>query len=192
MSPSSSTTPNLAVSSSSSKVSPIWSRKKDLVYLVFFLVHGVVMLGFDLTHYYPAAVKPGWMTGVRTWYVATYGDRFFYNPPSFFPLYSLLELLFHLPLTLWLMPALLRNDPRTPLALLVFSLETTVTTMTCLAEMWGWEELSSAQRGWGGLGGMYGAYVVVAVFMGVDAWARLERVVARANGGVEPVAKKEL
>jgi hypothetical protein len=36
---------------------------------------------FDLTSYYPAAVKLSWMTDIRTWYVATYGDRFFYNAP---------------------------------------------------------------------------------------------------------------
>lgn len=36
---------------------------------------------FDLTAYYPLQIKPLWMSSVREWYIATYGDRFFYNPP---------------------------------------------------------------------------------------------------------------
>lgn len=36
---------------------------------------------FDLTAYYPAVIKPAWMAQVRDWYVSTYGDRFFFNPP---------------------------------------------------------------------------------------------------------------
>lgn len=68
-------------------------------------------------------------------------------------------MVYHLPLTLWAIPALLRNDPRVPLALLVFGLETSLTTLVCLAEMLSWEELSAAQRGLGGLGGMYGGYL---------------------------------
>jgi hypothetical protein len=136
--------------------------------------------GFDLTAYYPLQIKPLWMSSVREWYIATYGDRFFYKPPyvsfllfipfihhiltpdsSWFHTFTFLELVYHLPLTLWAIPALLRNDPRVPLALLVFGLETSLTTLVCLAEMLSWEELSAKQKGVGGLGGMYGAYLAV-------------------------------
>lgn len=115
------------------------------------------------------------------------------NPPPspWFPLYTLLEALFHLPFTLWAIPALLRSDPRLPLALLVFSLETTFTTLTCMAEMLSWEELSAQQRGLQGLGGMYGGYLALGVFMAVDCYARLDQVVAGVRG-LEPVSKKEL
>lgn len=37
--------------------------------------------GFDLTSMYPEQIKPLWMASLRQWYVATYGDRFFYAPP---------------------------------------------------------------------------------------------------------------
>jgi hypothetical protein len=50
---------------------------------------------------------------------------------------TFLELFFHLPVTLWAIPALLRNDPRVPLALLAFGLEMSLTTVVCLAEMLG-------------------------------------------------------
>lgn len=59
---------------------------------------------------------------------------------------------------------MIRNDPRVPLALLVFALETSITTLTCLAEMLSWEELTPVQRGVQGLGGMYGAYLAVGKF----------------------------
>jgi hypothetical protein len=78
---------------------------------------------------------------------------------SWFPTLTFLELVYHLPLSFWAIPALLRNDPRIPLALLVFGLETSLTTLMCLAEMLSWEELSAAQKGMGGLGGMYGGYL---------------------------------
>ncbi|KAF2002259.1 hypothetical protein P154DRAFT_431212 [Amniculicola lignicola CBS 123094] len=170
----------------------IWQRKKDFVYFVFFVVHVPVMLGFDLTSYYPAAIQQPWMSEIRNWYYTTYGDRYFGpSPPSWFPVYTLLELLYHLPFTLWAIPALLRNDPRIPLALLVFGLETSLTTLTCLAEMLSWEELSAEQRGVGGLGGMYGAYLAVGVFMMIDCYARLDQILAKSKG-LEPVTKKEL
>jgi len=131
------------------------------------------------------------MTSLREWYVATHGDRFFHNPPAFFSPLLLLELLFHLPLSLWAIPALLRSDPRVPLALLVFGLETTLSTLVCLAEMLSWEELSAAQRGVQGLGGMYGGYLGLGVFMTVDCYARLDGWIAREKGLV-PVSKKAL
>ncbi|KAF2714182.1 hypothetical protein K504DRAFT_479681 [Pleomassaria siparia CBS 279.74] len=169
----------------------ILQRKKDLVYLVFFLIHLPVMLAFDLTSYYPAFLKPVWMTSLQTWYVETHGDRFFYDPPAFFPLFTLLELLYHFPLTLWAIPALLRDSPRVPLALLVFGLETSVTTLTCLVEMLSWNELTTTQRGLQGLGGMYGGYLALGVFMAVDCYARLDQQIARTHR-LEPISKKAL
>jgi hypothetical protein len=76
----------------------------------------------------------------------------------------------------------MRNDPRIPLALLVFGLETSMTTLVCLAEMLSWDELSAVQKGVGGLGGMYGAYLAVGVFMAVDCYGRVDRVVSRQKG----------
>lgn len=83
---------------------------------------------------------------------------------AWFNAFSFLELVYHLPLTLWAIPALLRNDPRVPLALLVFGLETSLTTLVCMVEMLGWEELSVKQRGLEGLGGMYGGYLALGKF----------------------------
>ncbi|CAO2652869.1 Nn.00g022800.m01.CDS01 [Neocucurbitaria sp. VM-36] len=170
----------------------IFQRKRDLVYLVFFIVHLPVMLAFDLTALYPVQIKPLWMGSLREWYVATYADRFFHNPPAWFPVLTFLELVYHLPLTLWAIPALLRNDPRIPLALLVFGLETSLTTLVCLAEMLSWGELSAAQRGLQGLGGMYGGYLATGIFMTLDCYARLDQMISKQHKDLEPVTKKNL
>ena len=120
------------------------------------------MLLFDLTPLYPSSLLPAPLLTLRAWYTSTYGDRFFSaTPPVWFPVFSWLELLFHLPLTLWAIPALLKEDPRVPLALLVFGMETTLTTVVCLAEMLSWAELTGLQRGLQGLGGMYGGYLAL-------------------------------
>ena len=132
------------------------------------------------------------MTSLRHFYTTTYGDRFFSpSPPPWFPALTFLELIYHLPLTLWAIPALLRNDPRIPLALLVFGMETSISTLVCLAEMWSWEELTPMQRGVQGLGGMYGGYLALGVFMTVDCYARLDQWIAGQKGLV-PVTKKRV
>lgn len=82
-----------------------------------------------------------------------------------------------------------RPSPRFPLILLFFAVEVSITTVTCIAEMLAWEELTDAQRGWRGLGGMYGGYLALALFMAGDAWMRVDRVLCRA-GRVEGRAKK--
>jgi hypothetical protein len=166
---------------------------------------------FDLTDYYPINIKPLWTSSFRDWYIGEFGDRFFYNAPAWFPILTFLELVYHLPLTLWAIPALLRNDPRIPLALLVFGLETSLTTLVCLAEMLSWEELTPVQRGVQGLGGMYGGYlatgtsdiqerwrlrvganVKLGIFMTLDCYARLDQMIAKKHRELEPVTKKEL
>ncbi|KAH9869047.1 hypothetical protein J1614_008124, partial [Plenodomus biglobosus] len=160
----------------------ILQRKRDFAYLVFFVIHLPVMLAFDLSTFYPASIKPVWMTTLREFYVATYGDRFFYNPPPYFPTLLTLELLIHLPLTLWAIPALLNNNPRTPLALLAFGLEMSITTLVCVAEMSSWAELSARQRGWRGLGG---------IFMTLDCYVRLDRMIMSRSREATSVGRRK-
>lgn len=60
-----------------------------------------------------------------------------------------------------------------------------------MAEMLSWEELSATQRGVQGLGGMYGAYLALGVFMAVDSYARLDKIISKEKN-IEPVSKKDL
>jgi hypothetical protein len=101
-----------------------------------------------------------------------YKDQFFAPPPatipSFFPLFAFLELVFHLPVSVWAVSALLRMtglDGRAELLLLVYGLETVLTTGTCMWEAWLWDEkLISLGEKMVLLGGLYGAYLAIGMF----------------------------
>jgi hypothetical protein len=60
-----------------------------------------------------------------------------------------------------------------------------------MSEMLSWEELTSQQRGLQGLGGMYGGYLALGVFMAVDCYARLDQVLSKEKR-IEPLTKKKL
>jgi hypothetical protein len=142
------------------------------------------------------------MTDLRTWYITTYRDQFFVSPPAWFTLYTWMELFYHLPLSTWAVGALLRDDPRVPVHLLVYAVQTAVTTATCVADYMSWSDVSGAEKV--ELGKLYAPYlalcksscfffsrralrvfdlvswfemlidgVCTAVFMGVDMYGRL-------------------
>lgn len=71
----------------------------------------------------------------------------------------LMEALYHIPLSLWAVPALLRGDPLVPLHLLVWAVQTGVTTLTCLVEAMGWEGFTREERV--GLAGLYAPYLAL-------------------------------
>lgn len=49
------------------------------------------------------------MTNLRQWYIATYADKFFTQPPAWFDLYMWMELVYHVPLSFWAVGALVRS-----------------------------------------------------------------------------------
>ena len=51
------------------------------------------------------------MKDLRKFYIDTYHDEFFINPPAWFMLYMWMELLYHVPLSIWAIGALLRGTP---------------------------------------------------------------------------------
>lgn len=145
----------------------------DLLYLVFFAIHILVMLAFDLVPLYPNAVTPQALTDLQEYYIETYQDRFFTDPPLWFKGFTLVEGLYHLPLSIWAVRVLLRNDPRVPLQLLIYSVVVTVTTATCLLDMYSWDDVSQDHKK--KLLGLYGPYLALAIFMGTDMYARISR-----------------
>ncbi|CAD0094843.1 unnamed protein product, partial [Aureobasidium vineae] len=130
---------------------PIWKRKHDLIYLIFFLTHIPIMF----------SLKPAFMTNLRTWYITTYRDQFFSSPPF------------------WAVPALLRDDPRVPLHLLVFALEAGLTTLTCIADYLSWSGYSNNEKI--ELGKLYVPYLALAVFMGLDMFYRLSQMISKSD-----------
>ncbi|KAF1344228.1 transmembrane protein 6/97 [Delphinella strobiligena] len=159
----------------------IWNRKRDLIYLVFFAIHIPVMFLVDLTSLYPAALKPQFVTALRGWYIDTYRDQFFVSPPAWFDAYIWMELIYHVPLSTWALGALLRDDPKVPIHLLMYAVQTAITTMTCLADYMSWTTVSNAEKL--ELGKLYVPYLMVSVFMGVDMFGRLCKKVAVVDTG---------
>jgi hypothetical protein len=100
-----------------------------------------------------------------------------------------LELLYHLPLSLYAINALRREDPKLPIHLLAYAVQTAITTATCIAEALAWDVLTLEEK-WALAGGLYTPYLAVAVFMGVDMWTRLDASVERLGRGEE--GKKKL
>jgi len=107
----------------------IFKRKFDLLYLTFFLIHLPVMFcrlslgllaiaetqltcpqGVDLAPMWPAAIKPEFLNTLRTYYTTTFRDQFFTEPPAWFNAYMWMELIYHVPLSLWAIGALLRGS----------------------------------------------------------------------------------
>ncbi|KAI9677768.1 MAG: hypothetical protein M1829_002540 [Trizodia sp. TS-e1964] len=99
----------------------------------------------DLTALYPSHLTPAFMISLREYYVATYHDRNFVAPTAWFCLYVWMEALYHLPLSVYAIGALLRDDPKAPLHLLIFAVQAGLTTATCIAYYLSWD-ITSAQK----------------------------------------------
>lgn len=166
----------------------ILSRKRDLLYLVFFIIHIPVMLCVDLTPLYPISLKPQFMIDLRKWYIVTYSDQFFVSPPKWFELYMWLEALLHLPVSFWAIGALIRNEPKVPLVLLLFAAETVLTTLTCVADLMSWEEASTDVKK--GLAGLYLPYLGLGLFMLIDTTERISGRLTPVNSRL--LAKKKV
>ncbi|KAI1874932.1 uncharacterized protein JN550_002361 [Neoarthrinium moseri] len=173
-------------------MAPVQRHWLDNVYLVYFVLHIPILFFVDLVPFYPRAI---WATpdaplsflgDLRVYYLETYKDQFFAPPPaplpSFFPFFAVLELVFHLPVSAWAVGALWPSSTkaslsgRAELLLLVYGLETVITTATCMWEAWLWDEaLITLKEKAVLLGGLYGAYFALAAVLSVDMYARLLR-----------------
>ncbi|KAI0411022.1 transmembrane protein 6/97 [Xylaria grammica] len=162
----------------------------DRVYLVYFLIHIPVMFLVDLVPLYPASL---WVPAdaplhalwhLRQYYIENYNDQFFLPPPaeipSFFPLFAFFELVFHLPVSLWAARALWRAiGPRglsgaAELLLLVYGLQTAITTLTCMYEAALWDPaVVSFEQKTVLVGGLYGGYFALAVLLTADMYSRV-------------------
>lgn len=65
--------------------------------------------GVDMYPLYPESIRPKFMYDLRKWYIETYNDQFFVNPPAWFLAYMWMELFYHIPLSAWAIGALLRG-----------------------------------------------------------------------------------
>ncbi|KAK6432957.1 hypothetical protein LTR95_010865 [Oleoguttula sp. CCFEE 5521] len=155
----------------------ILSRKRDLLYLAFFIIHIPVLFCVDLASLYPESIKPAFLVKLHEYQVTTYADRFFTEPPAWFGVYIWMEALYHVPLSFWAIGALLRNDPKVPLHLLVYAVQTVITTTTCIADFLSWSDYEHQQKL--ELMKLYVPYLALSVFMGVDMFGRLGQSIDR-------------
>ncbi|KAI0597432.1 transmembrane protein 6/97 [Biscogniauxia sp. FL1348] len=182
----------------------------DKVYFVYFLIHIPILLCVDLVPLYPTSlwVPPSAplhaLHDLRSYYYRTYNDQFFAptaagGPPAYFVLFSWLELLFHLPVSAW---AVLRGlsapggttSGAAEMLLLVYGVETALTTATCMWEAYLWDPavVTAGQKAML-LGPLYGSYLALAVLLTVDMYTRLlKRVGGSDNAGKAAAAKKTL
>ncbi|KAL2052414.1 hypothetical protein ABVK25_007286 [Lepraria finkii] len=163
----------------------IWQRRLDMVYLTFFLIHIPIMFMVDLFPLYPLSIRSPLLTSLQTWYIDTYKDRFFTDPPSWFTLFTVLEAIYHVPVSLTAIPLLWRGKESAPtlhLHLLLFAFQTALTTLVCIFDYQNWPELSATERS--NLNTLYYPYFYFAVFMVVDMYERV-------RGRLEDAALKE-
>lgn len=64
----------------------------------------------DLSSFYPVSLVPSVSVLAREYLQTTYRDRFFIDPPAWFNAYLILELVYHLPLSFWMLGALYKSE----------------------------------------------------------------------------------
>ncbi|KAL1959763.1 hypothetical protein VTO42DRAFT_1349 [Malbranchea cinnamomea] len=151
----------------------VWRRRIDMAYLGFFALHILIMLAVDLVPFYPDNLKPAVLDSLRAYYIETYQDKFFTEPPTWFWGYAAIEAIYHMPLSIWAVRALAKNHPMVPVHLLIWAVLTFITTLTCLLEAWDWSDRTEEQK-WQ-LTMLYGPYAAFAGFMVLDMFDRLRR-----------------
>ncbi|TVY44765.1 putative membrane protein [Lachnellula subtilissima] len=156
----------------------IFSRKRDLVYLIHFSISLPMAFLMDLQAIYPSSMVPSFMLSLKNYYIDNYNDRFFVETPPFFKLFIWSELFFQAPVMLWALGGLYRNSPKFPLVLLPYSTVVFLTTVTCMFEFAFWPVPSNEKVE---LCKLYGPYLAISAFMGVDMYLRLNNVIAQAS-----------
>lgn len=129
----------------------------------------------DLVPLYPASLyaTPSsplhFLQLLRNFYIKTYNDPFFVmshdNQPSWYKLFTYLEVFYQLPMTLWMVYRFSRGTGTTvgfELAVLVFCVECALTTLTCIFDVSYWDPnlYSEAQKNVF-IFNLYGPWVVI-------------------------------
>ncbi|KAK8042389.1 hypothetical protein PG994_012872 [Apiospora phragmitis] len=165
------------------------TSKLNTVYLVYFIIHIPIlfcMASTSSTSTRPPGTPPRarwrpWATCASTTSRATRTSSSApRGSPRFFPLFCFLELVFHLPVSVWAVNVLSANKTRLrgrdELLFFLYGVETALTTATCMWEAYGWsEELVTGAEKVTLIGGLYGSYFAVALLLSVDMWVRLTK-----------------
>lgn len=89
-------------------------RTRDYLYLIFFLIHIPIIFLIDTVPLQPAAWRSDLSLRLREYYVVTYRDKFFEGPvPTWFSVFIWMELLYHVPVSIWAVWGLLKGLSQT-------------------------------------------------------------------------------
>ncbi|OKO89594.1 hypothetical protein PENSUB_13660 [Penicillium subrubescens] len=81
---------------------PLTTRRRDCAYLLFFASHIPIIFLIDTVPLQPSWMRTELSAQLREYYVATYKDKFFEDPaPVWFSAFIWMELLYHVPASLW-------------------------------------------------------------------------------------------
>jgi hypothetical protein len=86
------------------------TRKRDCAYLIFFVTHIPIIFLIDTVPLQPSYLVSDLSHHLRSYYITTYRDKFFSEPPTWFTAFVWMELLYHVPLSLWAVWGLLRGE----------------------------------------------------------------------------------
>lgn len=87
------------------------TSKRDCAYLLFFATHLPIIFLVDTVPLQPTWLQTDLSASLRSYYVATYRDKFFEAPtPVWFQAFIWMELVYHVPLSLWAVWGLLRGE----------------------------------------------------------------------------------
>lgn len=91
-------------------MAPLTTRKRDCAYLLFFASHIPIIFLIDTVPLQPSWMRTELSAQLREYYVATYKDKFFEDPvPVWFSAFIWMELLYHVPASLWAVWGLMRG-----------------------------------------------------------------------------------
>ncbi|EAU32874.1 predicted protein [Aspergillus terreus NIH2624] len=152
--------------------SSLLTRKRDLLYFIFFVIHVPIIFLVDTVPLLPSWLVTDFSHTLREYYIVNYHDKFFEEAaPAWFTLFTAMELVYHAPLSVWAIGALWRDHPLVPAHLLVFGVQSFVTSIACLAEVWTWDDRTTSQKQT--LTSLYAPYVALGGFMALDMFLRL-------------------
>lgn len=116
----------------------------------------------DCIGLYPESIAPRPLLSLHEFYKATFNDQLVINQPPWFHFFSLLELVYQLPVAIWAVWALKNKSPKAPAHLLVWATVAFGTTMTCLFEFYHNAVMSTQEKT--SLIAMYGCYGLICEF----------------------------
>lgn len=102
----------------------VLSSKRNCAYLLFFATHIPIIFLVDTVPLQPTWLQTDLSNRLREYYVATYRDKFFDVPtPVWFQTFIWMELMYHVPLSLWAVWGLLRGESELDRAMYLLEIE---------------------------------------------------------------------